>query len=255
MKKKITHTEWGCFTETCRTHVDPFSLTSKWKDFQASPSKSYASKPWLPPFACLLHWQDPGIAPGSLMAGSTGQHSALTLRHQALGMNLPISWCRSLTGTQRDRKKCGRTLLPYHDTPSIWGAETHPQEQVMACCFAKLLSKKVILISMEAYIFFNAALTTCQALPKPLITLPPLTLNNHSVRWGIVILCFLQNEFLKGQGTLPGGPLLQEQKEQKCPQSPRDSYPRVGSVILESRDELLNGKKKVFLLPGHALFR
>lgn len=125
-----------------------------------------------------LHW-------AHWLAGSIGQHSALSLRHQALGMNLPVSWCRPRSGTHRDRKdrKCGRTPLPYHDTPSIWGAETHPQEQVTACCFAKLLSKKVILISMKEYIFFNVALIMCQALPKPLVTLLlPLTLNNHSVR-------------------------------------------------------------------------
>lgn len=109
---------------------------SKWKDFQPSASESYASWSWLMPFTYLLHWQDPRIALSSLIGRF--HWSALTYHSQAhaLGMNLPISWCRSLSGTQRDRKKCGRTPLPYNDIPSIWGEVMHPQEQAIASCFA-----------------------------------------------------------------------------------------------------------------------
>ena len=46
--------------------ADPFSLPSKWKDFQPSPSESYASKLWLTSFTQLLCWQDPRIVLGSL---------------------------------------------------------------------------------------------------------------------------------------------------------------------------------------------
>lgn len=36
----------------------------------------------------------------------------LSLRHQSLGISLPISWWRSQSETQKDRRKCGSALLP-----------------------------------------------------------------------------------------------------------------------------------------------
>lgn len=46
------------------------------------------------------------------------QQSALT--------QAPVTWHQftnylSQSGTQKDRKKCGSTFLPYNDSPFIWG--------------------------------------------------------------------------------------------------------------------------------------
>ena len=65
--------------------------------------------------------------------GFTGWHIAqgsteLCLKHQALGMSIPLSLYRPLSGTRSKSKTCSRTCMPSRDIPFIGGEDTRPQE-------------------------------------------------------------------------------------------------------------------------------
>ena len=127
IEKKITQREWRCLKETCRKKCRSFLPTIKMEALPAFSLRKRSSK------VTAEFSYPPTVLTGPQgCTGLTGWHIAhcteLCLEHQALGMSVPLSLYRPLSGTWSKSKTCSRTCKPSRGIPFIWGEDTRPQE-------------------------------------------------------------------------------------------------------------------------------